>query len=220
MDSSQHHFPVALVHQTLDFFHDLFRLSASDSSSGIRNDAVAAELITAVLDLNKCPGVIRDLVDVKCLILSGFPNIDQRILFHMFSCEIFIQQRYQVFFPVIADDHVYGGVLFQLFSCRLHVAACCHHHCVRIHFLCPVQHLPGLAVRDIGDRTGVDHIHIGLLLKRHDLIARLLQKLLHRLRFVGIHLTAQIVKCSLSHALISPILYKLALDFSRPPLYY
>ena len=76
MDSRQHHFPVTLVHQSFDLLNDLFRLSASDSSSGIRNDAVAAELVTAILDLDKCPGVVCDLVDVQLLVLSGLSNIN------------------------------------------------------------------------------------------------------------------------------------------------
>ena len=114
--------------------------------------------------------------------------------------QILFQDLYQVLLPVIPDHNVYRRVRRMKSLLGLHIASCRDHHCRRIHFPGTVQHLPGLPVRNVGHGAGIDDINIRLLLKRHDLISRPFQQLLHRRRLICIYLTSQIMQCRLSHS--------------------
>ena len=109
----------------------------------------------------------------------------------------FGNQLQQILLTVISDHNIRSPIFLRLRSRRLHIAACRRHNSVRVLPPGPVDHLPGFPVCHIGDRTGIDHIEVRLFMKRHDLIPRLLQHLLHGLCLVRIHFTSQAVKrCS------------------------
>ena len=93
--------------------------------------------------------MIRDLMDGKALVLMRLVDLD-----HMaavaFIFEIFLQTRYQSLLFVISDDDIYRQIRFQLLCSRLDITACRNYNRLRILFFCPMQHLSGLTVRDIG----------------------------------------------------------------------
>ena len=102
---------------------------------------------------------------------------------------------------VIAHDDIHRLVLQQRFSGRLRVAACGDHDRFRIHRLRPVEHLARFPVRDIGDRTGIDHINIGPFRKRNRFIAAADQLCHHGFCLIAVHLAAQIMKCDFTFIL-------------------
>jgi hypothetical protein len=55
----------------------------------------------------------------------------------------------------------------------------------------PADHLPALAVSDIRDRTGIDHIDIRILIKSHDGKPRIPQGRTHGIGLIFIYLAAK-----------------------------
>ena len=68
MDSRKHHFPVTPGHQ-LNLSLHILRLPASDPASGIGDNAVAAELVAAVLYFNKGTRMFCLLFNMEFLVL-------------------------------------------------------------------------------------------------------------------------------------------------------
>ena len=89
-------------------------------------------------------------------------------------CKIIIQDLYQIFFLVIADDQIDRLIFFQLRACCLHITADRHNSRRRVHFLCPVQHLARFPVGNIRHGTRVDNINIRSFPERHNLISCIL----------------------------------------------
>ena len=115
---------------------------------------------------------------------------------------IFSQDSQQILFLIIANHNINTWIYLLLVLLRLHIASRSHHNRIRIHLPGPVEHLPGLAVRNVCHGTGVDNVDIRAFFKRNDLIPCILQHFLHRLSLVSIHFTPQIVQCNLLHRLI------------------
>ena len=199
MDACEHHFLITLSGQGADLFQHLFRSAGAHPSSGVGDDAVAAKLVAAVLHLDKRPGPVRDPVHMQGFVLIGVGDVDH--IGHVLpaTAEKFIQNVRQACLLVISHYDIHRGVLFQRVGGHLHVAARCHHNGIRVHFLGPVQHLAGFAVRDIGHGAGVDNIYVRLLVKGDDLITAGFQLLLHGLGFVCIYLASKVVKSRLGH---------------------
>ena len=112
-------------------------------------------------------------------------------------------------FFVITYDNIYGFILFLPLACRLHITTGGHDDGIRILLPCTMYHLSGFTVRHIGHGTGVDDIHLCLLLKRNNFISCLFKYLLHCLCFISIDFTAQIMQCCSSHtfSFIFPLLW-------------
>ena len=201
MDAGQDHLLIARGCQLPHLGYNLIRSAAADASAGVWDNAVAAELVAAILNLQKGSGMIRNLVDGKALILMSLADFDHMAAVTLIF-EIFFQDRNQILLFIVSDDDIYCQIRLQLLCCRLDIAASRNHHGIRILLLSPVQHLSGLAVRDIGYGTGVDNVDIGLFVEGHDLVSGFFQKLLHGLRFIGIYLAAQIVQCCRSHIIL------------------
>ena len=78
------------------------------------DDAVAAELITAVLDLDKCPGVFSQAAYMKLLILLSPGNIQHiAFLISLSVPHIFFQYIRQTRLIVIADNDIHAVVFLQ-----------------------------------------------------------------------------------------------------------
>ena len=73
MDSRQHHLPIACLCQTSGFPDNLLRLAAPHTASGIRDDAIAADLIAAILDLYKCSGMFCILSEEAISLATTVP---------------------------------------------------------------------------------------------------------------------------------------------------
>ena len=89
--------------------------AAADSSSGVGDDAVAAELVAAVLYLDKSPGMASQTIQMKALILVGMGNIQHiHPVFLIFFCQTGIQNICQLCFSVVSNDQIHTGILFKL----------------------------------------------------------------------------------------------------------
>ena len=89
MDSSKDHFPVPPGHQPFNLSLHILRLPASDPASGIGDNAVAAELVAAVLHLDKGPGVIGDFSEVKRLVFPCLSYVNN-VLRSPVLCKILV----------------------------------------------------------------------------------------------------------------------------------
>ena len=99
MNSGQYHFLISGRCQTLYFLQNILNISASHPSSGIRNNAVTAELVTAILYFYKRAGMLCCMIQcqlLKCLFFVV--NIHHSL--HLFSSarKESIQPLYQFFF--------------------------------------------------------------------------------------------------------------------------
>ena len=85
----------------------------------------------------------------KALVLMSLIDLD-----HMAAVrtvfKILFQDRNQILLFIVSDNNINGRICFRLLRGCLHITPRCHNDCIRIHFLCFMQHLSGLTVRDIG----------------------------------------------------------------------
>ena len=192
MDSCQNNLLKACFGQVLYLLLYRFFLSASHSSSRIGNHTVGAELIAAILYLNIGAGMVFHLCDWHILVFGRVIYIYHCICLFLLGLK-FLQNLDNIFFSVISYYNINRLVCLTYFLRSLHIAARRHHNGIWIPFFCPMQHLAGLSIRNIGDSTVVDNIAISLFRKWTDRIAALSQPLLHRLCLICIYLAAQIM---------------------------
>ena len=86
MDPCQDDLPVAFLRQNLYFLFHVLRTAASDASSRIRNNTVAAELVAAVLNFNEGAGMLCLFFDMEFLVFIGTRKVRDG-LFDRFSRE-------------------------------------------------------------------------------------------------------------------------------------
>ena len=84
MDARKHNLLIPLCYQALYLCSHILSAAAAHSSPGIGNDAVAAELIAAILNLDKSPGMAAQLFQMKALILAGMGDIQHVDLLILF----------------------------------------------------------------------------------------------------------------------------------------
>ena len=193
MDSGQNHFLIASCCKCTYLVQHFSNLSAANTASRIRDDAIRTELVASVLHLDIGPYMFCRIAYGKLLVFFCLVDLDHFYFFGVFFF-IFFQRFYDLLFLIISKDQIHSAVLFQLLCICLDITSCCHNNGIRIHFFCLMEHLSGFAVCDIGDCTGIDQINIRPFFKRNDLISCFFQKLLHGLYFICIYFAAQIVK--------------------------
>ena len=187
----------ATGHKTFCLLHDIRDFPAADPASCIGNNAVGTELIAAVLHLQKCPGVSFRPVCFQLFYFSVFSDF-RGICPPAAPCEIPFQLLHQIALSVTPDNQVYGRILLQLLSPHLGITTHGNDNRIRIHAARLVKHLAGFPVRNICHRAGIDHIDIRSRLERNNTVTGVLQRLLHGLQLIRIHLASQIVKCRFS----------------------
>ena len=199
MDSGQYDLLIPIGRQCVHLRKHVLHFTAAHPSSGIRDNAVRTELVASVLYLYIGSGMLCLSGHTHFLIFMGMCNVNQLYLwfFFFYFSKMLIQDCDEIFLFIIADDNVNAVIRFR--ALRLHITTRSYDYCIRIHFSGSVEHLSGFAVSHVGNRTGIDHIHICALCKRHDLITVLLQHLLHCLGFISIHLASKVMKCCFSH---------------------
>ena len=145
------------------------------------------------------PGDVKNRGTPQRLVLS-FPQVR-------------LQNGHNILLAVVADGQVHRGVLLHRLPPGLHIAPHGHHHRVGVELPGPVEHLPALPVRDVGDSAGIHDIDIGLFIKRYNPISLFPEHLAHYFHLVGIHLAAQIIQCHIFHNHSPLFLYCFRLDF-------
>ena len=131
-------------------------------------------MITAVLNLNIGPGMLRRPAQGHFFVLMGVIDIyDSSVMQRLIPfllCKICLQNVYDILFAVIANSQVYAVVHFNLFSSGLHITAHSHHNGMRVLLLGPVQHLSALPVGNIGYCTGIYDINVRSLIKWYNIV--------------------------------------------------
>ena len=89
----------------------------------------------------------------------------------LMTCPVTFQYGDQFLFFIIPDYDIYRRICLCFFCICLHIAPGCDHDGIRIHLFCFVKHLSRLAVGNIGNAAGIDHINVRTRFKRHDFIA-------------------------------------------------
>ena len=106
-----------------------------------------------------------------------------------------LENRQQTALLLIADKDIHRGIRLKLRGARLYIAAGCDYDGRRIHAPGLMNHLSRLPIGDVRDGTGIDDIDVGCgALPGHDPDAGAAELLEHRIRFIGIDLTAQIMQ--------------------------
>src|SRR5690242_5632000 len=101
MDAGQHNLPKPLPCKGTDAAEDFFEGDTSAPAAGVGNDAVGAVGIAAVLDLEKCPGMLGKALQSKGLSpLFGHNVRDQ----HLLLCTKPFQKRRDPLLFRIADN--------------------------------------------------------------------------------------------------------------------
>ena len=197
MNPGQHHLFIAICRKGAYFFKDVCPAAASHPSSGKGDNTVGTELVTPVLYFDVGPCMLPGTAESKAFILLHTPDVVYFLYSIAFFLKIPLQYLHNIFFPVISHHNINSAVKRLLF--RLHIAACRHHYSIRIHLPGPVEHLPGLPVRNIGHCTGIDNINICTFPERNNLISVFFQKFLHSLRLICIYLAPKIMQRCFSH---------------------
>ena len=88
MDACKNSLFISLSHQSGDLPDHIFAASAADSASGKGNDTVTAELIAAILNLDKSSCMIGRLFQMKRLIITSTGKIRNKYLCFFFLMNI------------------------------------------------------------------------------------------------------------------------------------
>ncbi len=88
MNSGKHQFFIAPGGQAASLVKNIFFSAASDPSAGIGDNA---ELVAAVLHLDKGPGMVGNLANVQVLILLCPADIQNKAVFFFPVLEIILQ---------------------------------------------------------------------------------------------------------------------------------
>ena len=199
VDSGHNNFLYALRRQCAHLTEHILRLPAPDSAARIGNDAVGAELIAAVLNLDVRPGaaghlqrhllvdrMVRDIAECAAVqrfgaagifavpgifAVSGiFAGSEVPAAPGVFTfTEVVFQYLRKASFAAGANGKIDSRVLFHCLAAGLHITADGHNYRFGVLFLRAVKHLTALAVGNVRDRAGVYDIHIRFSVKRHNL---------------------------------------------------
>ena len=101
------------------------------------------------------------------------------------------ERLHKIFLPLVSEHQVHAVLIKRRLIRGLRVAACRDHNGLWGQVARPVQHLAGLAVRDVCDRAGVHDVDVRLLRERHDPGARECGFIFHDLGLVLIDLAAK-----------------------------
>ena len=180
-----------------DFLFHLLRLSGTDTPSCIRDHAIAAELIAAVLNFDISTGVLCSMYKLHLFIFFFRIDIDHRSVTQcLVRChtghlprwcgsllirrltltlvQISLYDLHQLIFPVISDRQINAVILLDLSLICLHVAAHCHNDRIRILLLGTMQHLSAFPVRYVCYRARIDNINISFLVEINNFISFIL----------------------------------------------
>ena len=195
MDARQHDLLEPHGDELLRLAAHVLRLARLDRAARVRNDAVRAEILTAVLDLEEGARALRAVVERDVLERLCLHDVRDRTL-----DAILVHGLLDVVDDVGAllraehDAHALDGP--DLLRCNLCVATADSHDGLRVLTVCAADDLAALAVAKARDRARVDDVDVSTCIKRHDFIAALLEEAFHRLCLELIDLTA---KCGQSN---------------------
>ena len=155
MDPGEDDLAVALVVEAADLIDDLFDSTAALLAPCLRHDAEAAAVSTAVLDLDECAGARSVRMDRRPG-FGGSPGCSGRV-------EVGDDPVHQSILVGVGDDEIDASERGSLARLKRGKAPGEDDVRARVH---PVERAgspPGGARRLGGDRTGIQHRHVGVL---------------------------------------------------------
>ena len=208
LDACHHDFPVALSGQLLCLLQSGFQWGGADGTPGIGDDAVGAEVDAAVLDLQHGPGPLLQPAGRQDLKFPAAQGIVQGVLVGL-ALQGLQQVGQELLPPAGASQYINAQCLDSLRGV-LGVAAADADDGLRVLPAAPADHGPVFLVGNGGDRAGIDHVGIALLVETADLVAHRAQQVLHGLGLILVCFASEGIKSN-SH------LVKIA-NFTGAPL--
>jgi len=89
VDAGKHHLFISIPGKFLYLPYHAVMAAASDPSPRIRDDAVRAELVAAILHLDICPCMFRRPAQMQFLILVNMVDVYQFLLYAFLHCLMF-----------------------------------------------------------------------------------------------------------------------------------
>ena len=154
MYTRKHDLAETVLYEVLDFFNHALLGSRPDSPPGIRDQAIGAELVAAVFDLDirsyaLVAGIDRHVLIVVLVLHRGdvkpFRGIFAVALIHCFvmSCRQALRHHlYQLGLMRIPGNYVRTAGIDQFLRTDLRIAAGCGDHGIRVVLSGSSQHLP------------------------------------------------------------------------------
>ena len=193
LDAVDHDLAIALGGELPRLLHRAFQRQRAHAPACIRDDAVGAEIVAAVLNLQKRARPLGKAACGKLLKAARKPRVLHML--PVLPVARRLRQTVEKFHaPVRADEHVHVHPA-QLLRRGLRVAAAHADDGLRV---APADTADGVARFFVGHGrhgAGIDHITVADAVKVAQRVAALEQKLLHCLCFVLIDLTSQGIKC-------------------------
>ena len=203
MDARQDDLTDTSRDQSPDLAQDLALRPAADTAARKGDDAVTAELVAAVLNLDigtGMSGACQMHVLKRGRAGKVFPEgwlgslFSGRLLQTVSFLEEIHEDLSDLRLFVVADHEIDGIIRLHPGRVCLHITADCNHDGLRILFFGPVKHLTAFPVRDVGHSACIDHVNVRLLLEGHFLKPLVPQDLAHDIEFIAVYFAAQIVK--------------------------
>ena len=201
MDARQHDFAEARAHELFRFFTDMDGLARLHGAARIRDDAVRAEILAAVFNLEERARALGAVVErdvLERMRLHDVRDADNLALLPHGLLDVLDDAA--ALLRAEHDRDALDGL--DVLRCDLRIAAADRDDSLGVLAMRAPDDLAALAVAEARDRAGIDDVDIGPLLKRHDRIARALEKPLHRLRLELIDLAPKGGKCYLWQILL------------------
>ena len=192
LDAGDHQLPIALLGKLHGLLHRQLQGRGAHRPTSIGNDAVTAEIDTAILHLQKRPRAVGKTAGrqnfkfsaaqgiVKALLLLPIPDGREHIL--------------HKFLPLTAAaQHICSQRAHRL-GIMLGIAAADTDDGLRMLPPAAADHRPVFLIRHRGDGAGIDDIPVALLLKAAHRMSHLRKKLLHCLGLILVCLAAEGIK--------------------------
>ncbi len=159
MDAGQDNFAKSVAGHRADPVQHVAGQDAAAGSPGIGDDAVAAERVAAVLDLEKGAGVVGEAGQAQC---GGC-----RVIHDVADlARVRLEQAADGPLFAVAEDDVKLRNALQVARCNLGVAAGGDYPGIGVLAAGPPDQLAGFRIGAGGDGAGIDDVDIGRLIER------------------------------------------------------
>ena len=202
LDARQNDFTVAAPGQFPSLRNQKLQRCRAHRSTGVGDDAIGAEVDTAVLHLQHGTGASLQSAGRKNFKLPAAQGLVQLFKLHLFLCRL--NHHFHKFLTVgAAAQHI----RIQLPHRRrvvLGVTAADAQHRIGMLLAAAADHRPVFLVRHHGHRAGVDDVAVASFVKLPDFVTKSTEQLLHGLGFILVCFASECIK-SKFHSSFSPI---------------
>lgn len=185
----QNHFFEAVSNNILDVFVNLVGWTARGSSANVWNDAVRAEIVASIVNLDQASGVesavswpVAEQILVKTFGVNGFA-------FHAA-----VDDAEKRVFPLVVDGVVDNTAVEHLLFPMVHHASHRRDYGSRVGTSDLVDCLPTFLVALVGYGAGVYNVDVSVVVVFHDVVACLFELRRQSVRFIEIYTATECFK--------------------------